>query len=114
MPRFIVHAQPDYMFEATFVPLEFKVTQPQVDEFLVNSQPVIAGLSHIFCCCFFTHTVDAPGLTWYELYLLAAACTPRPRTLISSTTAQPAKSITSILREFAVETMRLVEFAIQT
>ena len=58
--------------------------------------------------------VDTPGLTWYELYLLAAACTPRPRSLISSTSAQPAKNITFLLRKFAVETMRLVKFAVQT
>ena len=113
MPQFITHGQPDHFPDESYKPLEFKVTQLQLAEFLAHSQPVTAGLSHLFSCCTFAHMVDTPGLTWYELYLLAAACTPQPRSLISSTSAQPAKNIT-FLREFAVETMRLVKFAIQT
>ena len=85
----------------------------QLREFLLHANPVTAGLSHLLLHCPCTHVVDGPGPTWHELFLLSAACAPQPHAIISSTTAQPAKNITFLLREFAVEAMKLIKFAIQ-
>ena len=48
MPQFITHVQPDHFPAEGYEPLKFKVTQLQLAEFLAHSQPVTAGLSHLF------------------------------------------------------------------
>ena len=114
MPKLIAHTQPSHYLDANYKTLDFKVTQHQLQTFLSRSEPVTAGLSHSLTHCYFTHMNNAHGLTWYELILLSAACTPQPQSLISSTSAQPATNITFLLREFAVEAMKLVKVALQT
>eukprot|EP00973_Karenia_brevis_P003669 508025-Karenia_brevis.AAC.1 len=58
------------------------------------------------------HATSQPGITWYEMFLLAAAMMPNPLDFTSSSTAQVAKNITHVLREFAVEFNKFVKFAI--
>ena len=113
IPDYILHQQPSHYLNADYDYLPLKVTQQQLQSHLDESKPVITGLSHLLVHCRCAHLVDHPGLTWYELFLLALAFTPQPHTVVSSHSAQSAKSITFLLREFAVDTMKYVKFTIQ-
>ena len=81
-----------------------------MNAYLDNISDAIESLSKFLLTSRFSHAVTHPGITWYELYLLAVAHTSHPIDVISSFTAASAKTIAIQIRALAKETSALVRF----
>ena len=81
-----------------------------MNAYLDNCSDAIKGLSKFLLTTRFSHAVTHPGITWYELYLLAVAHTSQPIDVISSSNAASAKTIAMQIRTFARGTSAFVRF----
>ena len=89
--KWITHAVPEFHHDELPRPLDVKVPPATMNSYLEGTSDTIRGLAKFLLTTKFSFAVTHPGITWYELYLLALAHTSQPTDIISSNTAASAK-----------------------
>ena len=107
----VQHTAPVIPHDLHSIPVQLKASKRLVDEHLTKAGPLMIGFAQLLSHHRFATSPSCSGFTWMEFLLLSIAASPNPAAVFTSGSAEPARKLMHLVREFTNKAKQYLKFA---